>query len=323
MEGASGSLERSARNTFGSLALDRVPRRRRDPAWVERQLSDPATRFLPIWDSHVFVTPEARPSLGWMTAAEARPHIQKAESVVLLGQDGRHTYVAIAIADDGRPPADLAAQGSFCSLRTAAGLVEEESAGLLAYAKAMVEYHRGHRFCGACGTLTKSVEGGHLRVCTNPHCGQQDFPRIDPAIIVVVSSGERCLLGRQVAWSENLYSVIAGFVEPGESLEATVVREVREETGVRVTNVQYHSSQPWPFPRSLMIGFSARADSTRICLHDGELEKARWFSRDEIAREVREGRLQLSSPISISYRLIETWFNSAGPKTLTEVLRSM
>lgn len=290
--------------------------------WIAERLEDPTTRFLPVWGSEVLVTEMSPPSPVLLEAAEAHSHLRHAESLILLGKDDRRTYFAIGLPPTtASPPASLAVLGSFRSLRTVAGLVDETSAALLAYAKAMVHYHHSHRFCGACGAPTESVQGGHLRMCTDAACGLQDFPRSDPAIIVLVRSGERCLLGRQRLWPQNLYSIIAGFVEPGESLEAAVRREVREETGIRVTEVRYHSSQPWPFPRSLMIGFTATAESTTICLHDGELADARWLSRNEITREVEQGTLQLPSPISISYRLLETWFDAEETRSLKHLLR--
>jgi NAD+ diphosphatase len=152
-----------------------------------------------------------------------------------------------------------------------------------------------------------------VQVCTNPRCGQEHFPRTDPAIIVLVTSGERCLLGRKAFWPAGLHSIIAGFVEPGESLEAAVAREVAEETGVSLQAVHYHSSQPWPFPKSLMLGFTAQAASEDIHLNDGELETVRWFSRQEIQEGLQEGSLQLPTAISISHRLIEEWFDAQAP----------
>jgi NAD+ diphosphatase len=191
---------------------------------------------------------------------------------------------------------------------------------MLAYAKAMTYWHRCHRFCGNCGSPTVSTQGGHLRVCTNPQCGQHHFPRTDPAIIVLVTSGERCLLGRQQIWPAGRYSIIAGFVEPGESLEAAVAREVREETGIAVEQVRYWASQPWPFPSSLMLGFRAEAASTSVQLRDGELEAARWLSREEIAIELRQGALRLPPEVSISYQLIESWFDAGGLRCLKHLV---
>ncbi len=147
--------------------------------------------------------------------------------------------------------------------------------------------------------------------CTRPECGQRGFPRLDPAIIVLVHRGDKCLLGRQGSWSEGRFSTIAGFVEPGESLEDAVRREVREETNVRIGACTYLASQPWPFPAALMIGFDAEAESERIVLNDGELEEARWLTREQIAA----GEVMVSPRLSIAYRLIEAWFDAgSGPR---------
>jgi NAD+ diphosphatase len=181
---------------------------------------------------------------------------------------------------------------------------------LLAYARAMIYWERRHRFCGDCGHPTRSAEGGFVRTCTNAACGKSIFPRTDPAIIVLVQAGERCLLARQASWPPGRYSVIAGFVEPGESLEDAVKREVREETGIEVSEIYYQSSQPWPFPSSLMLGFVASAATTQFNLLDNELEHARWITRTELADEVRAGTLKLPPGLSISRRLIEAWFDA-------------
>jgi NAD+ diphosphatase len=315
---------RSAKNTFTSLTLDRAPRRRRDRAWIAEQLEAPTTRFLPIWRSRVLVTRETAPRAAWLSLERARELTRQAESVILLGESEEQTYVALGLTTThAAPPTVLTKLGTFQRLRTVAPLLDGHTAALLAYAKAMVHYHHGHQFCARCGSPTRSEQGGHLRACTSVSCGQQDFPRTDPAIITLVTSKDQCLLARQPAWPKNLYSIIAGFVEPGESLEAAVAREVREETGVRVGQVRYHSSQPWPFPRSLMIGFTAVAETTTIRLRDGELERARWLSREAIVRELRQGRLQLPSTISISHRLIERWFDAEGTVALSQILASV
>ncbi len=172
----------------------------------------------------------------------------------------------------------------FEDLRLVASLLPADEAGLLGYARAMVTWRRRHRYCGTCGAKTVPAKGGHVLVCTNPACRHEQFPRIDPAIIVLVSDAERALLGRQAAWPAGRYSTIAGFVEPGESLEDAVAREVLEETGVTVDRIEYHSSQPWPFPSSLMLGFTARALTREIRLEDKELEDARWFTRADLDR---------------------------------------
>jgi NAD+ diphosphatase len=194
-------------------------------------------------------------------------------------------------------------------------MLPPEDAGLLGYARGMVLWRARHRFCGTCGATTLAAKGGHVLICTNPACRHEQFPRIDPAIIVLVSDGERALLGRQAAWPVGRYSTIAGFVEPGESLEDAVAREVFEETGIEVNRIQYHSSQPWPFPSSLMLGFTAHAQTTQIQLRDDELEDAQWFTREDLA----SGRPLVPPNVSISFRLIEHWFDAGGGKKLSEI----
>ncbi len=285
-------------------------------------MSDPTTRFVPVSGSAVLVTDGARPRPVLLRPNEAEVIRRQGESVILLGEAGGRVYFAVDLTGGGESalPGPVGA-GQFRPLREVAALLEQQEAGLLAYAKAMAYWHRRNRFCGECGALTASGEGGHLRVCTSSQCGRQHFPRTDPAIIVRVTHGGRCLLGRQPTWPEGRYSVIAGFVEPGESLEAAVVRELREETGVRVTRIQYHSSQPWPFPSSLMLGFVAEATHTTIRLHDGELEDARWLSREDIVSEVEQGTLQLPSDISISHLLLAEWFDAGGLGQLRDLIR--
>ena len=196
-------------------------------------------------------------------------------------------------------------------------------AALLAYARGLMHWHRGHVFCGLCGNPTESHDGGHLRRCTNAEDPHNHFPRTDPAVIMLVShdnpqgNGPACLLGRQSRWAEGMYSTLAGFVEPGETLEEAVAREVLEESGVRVTNVEYKASQPWPFPSSLMLGFRARAETAEIEIDDREIEDAQWFRPEEV-RSFGEwgtappGEKRLPRKDSISRWLIEGWLNDVG-----------
>jgi NAD+ diphosphatase len=204
---------------------------------------------------------------------------------------------------------------SFEDLRMFASRLPGDEAGLLSYARAILFWRRRTRFCGTCGAPTLAAKAGHVMVCTNPTCRHELFPRMDPAIIVLISDGERALLGRQAAWPHGRYSTIAGFVEPGESLEDAVVREVFEETGIEVTEIEYHSSQPWPFPSSLMLAFTARATTTQIQLRDHELEDARWFTRAEFAY----AKTLAPPSVSISFRLIEHWFNAGWDKKLRDI----
>ena len=189
------------------------------------------------------------------------------------------------------------------NLRDVGHLLGDRDAGLLVHAVGLANWHATHTHCPRCGAPTRSARGGAIRVCEAD--GSEHFPRTDPAMIVLVhDGGDRCLLGRQAIWPAGRYSTLAGFVEPGESAEQAVVREVLEETGVAVREVTYSSSQPWPFPASLMLGFSARADADAVPIAtDGELEDARWFHRDEL----RDGSAMLPTPVSIAYKLITDW----------------
>ena len=201
-------------------------------------------------------------------------------------------------------PPSLEGGAEFTDLRLAASLLPHEEAGLLAYARAMISFRHRHRFCGSCGAPTAPQQNGRVMVCARKGCGTESFPRVDPAIIVLVTDGDRALLGRQPGWPAGRYSTIAGFVEPGESLEDAVRREVLEETGIETGAMSYQSSQPWPFPRSLMLGFRAQALTTEVRLGDRELEDARWFHRDELA-----GGSMMPFSQSIAYRLIHEWLN--------------
>jgi NAD+ diphosphatase len=187
----------------------------------------------------------------------------------------------------------------------------EPDAGFMVHAVALAEWHASHRFCPRCGSPLVSTAAGHvLRCAENDH---QQFPRTDPAVIMMVTDGERALLGRQAAWPEGRYSTLAGFVDPGESLEEAVIREVAEETGVHVSDVAYFGNQPWPFPQSLMVGFFARATSTDILVDGEEIQDARWFTRAEMKEQAEAGTLVLPGGISISRSLVEAWYGGPLP----------
>jgi len=315
--------ERSSRNGFAGYVMERATHRRRDGAWIELRLHDPTTRLAPVWEAKNLFTEGDVPRALLLSPAQMGGLLARAVSVTFLGEneDGAVTF-AVGLPCGGEAPTRaLAGLGRFRDLRSVGALLGARDGVLLAYARAMATWHERHRFCGECGSPTESREAGHLRVCTNPDCGAHHFPRTDPAVIVRVTSadGLRVLLGRKREWRGRMRSVVAGFVEPGETLEAAVVREVAEETGVRVERVCYFASQPWPFPASLMLGFTARVASEEVCLNDGELEEAGWFSREEIVAGLAAGTLGLPSPISISYRLIEAWFDAGGVGRLGEV----
>ena len=311
-------------NHLTTSFIDRVSDKRRDEQWLAAQLEDETARFIPVWRLKSLVSAGEVLKPIFLSPHKVQDIVSVVESTVLLGvRDGR-AYFAIGLSSqDASSPIGLSELGQFQDLRGIVALLDEQEGALLAYARAMTYWHDRHRFCGGCSSPTESIQGGHLRVCTNDRCGQQHFPRTDPAIIVLVTLSERCLLGRQPTWRKGLYSTIAGFVEPSESLEDAVVREVREETGVEVEEIHYHSSQPWPFPSSLMLGFTAVAKNGMICVGEDELETACWFTRREIRSKCMQGTLELPSRVSISYRLIEDWFDAGGLGPLGDLLGSV
>jgi len=307
---------RSHPNVLAGPYLDRAAHLRKDEALLQALIADPATLIVPIWQSRNCVVSEAASmraqllvGIGQLGAIDL---LSLAGSIILLGNFRGQSALAVELRSE-QPPL-LPAGGSFRELRTIAGELPADEAGLLAYARAMVLWRERHRFCGRCGAPTLASHSGHVLICSDAGCRNQQFPRIDPAVIVLISDGEHALLGRQALWPNGRYSTIAGFVEPGESLEDAVVREVHEETGVSVDQVEYHSSQPWPFPSSLMLGFMARATSQVIRLNDAELEDARWLSRAQIAA----GEVTLSPQHSISFRLIEDWYDAGAERPLRQ-----
>ena len=311
-------------NFFSLPDLDRASGRRTDEAWVSSRLAGPDTLILPVWQERNLSSKRSDLSPVLIPGPEAADVLRGAESIVLLGQLHERLHFSVGLPPgDGTPPMWAAKYGVFRDLLHVAPVIGHAEGALLAYARAMAYWHRRHRYCGDCGAPTVSADAGHLLVCSNPACVEQHFPRIDPAVITVVTFGDRCLFGRKHEWPGGMYSIIAGFVEPGESLEAAVSREVFEETGVRVGNIVYRSSQPWPFPSSLMLGFSASATSTEISLGDLELEDARWMSRSEIVDGLRSGPFRLPSPTSISLSLITEWFDAGDPGRLASVVESV
>jgi NAD+ diphosphatase len=312
-------LERDAPNFFSGPYIDRRSEAREAAAWLSEALADASTRYLVGCGTAQLLSGAGSESRIAFLSGD-HPIVQSAtragsdqSRLTLLGwfRDARCVLVDLG----PECTAELPPGARFEELRPLANRVPADEAALLAYARAVLIWRQRHRFCGVCGSPTRSERAGHLMRCSNRECAQEFFPRIDPAIIVLVTDGERALLGRQPTWPAGRYSTIAGFVEPGESLEDAVAREVREETGVRVTRVDYHSSQPWPFPSSLMLGFHAIADPHATIRVSGELADARWFTREEIA----SGTPLLPPPHAISFRLIAAWFDASWPVPLAQL----
>jgi NAD+ diphosphatase len=290
-------------NTFAGERLDRVGPRRADPAWVARRRADPASRAVVSTADGVLVGPD-----GGVPVYVPLEELPPQSEIVLLGVDGDgEGGPAVFAADPGaEAAAALRPDARLVGLRDVAAQAAAADAGLLAHATGLLNWHRRHRFCANCGSPTDSGAAGYVRVC--PRCGVQHHPRTDPVVITLVHDGDRVLLGRQPSWPPGRFSCLAGFVEPGESLEEAVVREIGEEAAVSVSAVRYVSSQPWPFPASLMLGFEATYAAGDPHPHDRELEALRWVSREELARAVAgEGELQVPPPLAIARRLMDGW----------------
>ena len=293
-------------NFFAGPYIDRQSEARETPAWRAQAAADPATLYVAACGTTHLMYTEPAPRIAFLQADHPFAKSASDDQLVLLGwfRGARCVLVELEAADSAALPTGT----RFEELRVVAGLLPSDEAGLLAYARGLSIWRSRHRFCGACGARLLRERAGHVLRCSDAGCAQEAFPRIDPAIIVMVSDGARALLGRQASWPPGRYSTIAGFVEPGESLEDAVVREVAEETGVAVRGIQYHSSQPWPFPASLMVGFQARCAPDAAIRVGGELEDVRWFTRTEIDA----GAAGLPPAHSISYRLISTWLADAA-----------
>jgi NAD+ diphosphatase len=292
---------------FSGPFIERRAELRDDPQWIVSARSDPDTQYiLAAGGSHLVIA--GAPEIVLLRNGDALVEAATDTSLTLLGWFRGARTVLVEFPE---PPAPLPEATELRELRPLAPLLPADAASLLAYARALVLWRSRHRFCGVCGAPNQPARAGHVMRCSRETCARETFPRLDPAIIVLVSdaSGERALLGRQATWPAGRYSTIAGFVEPGESLEDAVVREVEEEAGVLVGDVEYVASQPWPFPSSLMLGFRAVARTEAISLRDGELEDARWFSRADVAA----GHPALPPTGSISSRLIDSWFGGQTP----------
>ena len=249
-----------------------------------------------------------RKRLTSLTATDA----YGAESILLGLEDGAPLFAVDLEALDAGARRGFVDGGTVVSLREAGAVMSRAEGGVAAYLVALLNWHRSHRFCANCGAATLVAEGGASRRC--PSCGAVHFPRTDPVVIMLVESGGSVLLGRHADWPEGQYSALAGFVAPGESLEEAVVREVREESGIEVYAPTFVTSQPWPFPASLMLGFQARSDGGQPVPRDGELEDVRWFTRDEIRRAAAEVKSELVLPpiVSIARFLLDRWLACAG-----------
>lgn len=303
---------------YSEMLLDRASNYRKDPTWLAKQKHQGSRWILVHSDRNYFCTPDSDSSNSPKLLSFTDVAGFDLDSALFLGlNDDNVPYFALDLT--GYDESELTAilpPGEFVDLRQCAVSLDNQIASVLALARGLSFWHRSHRFCGRCGHENKSVQAGHARLCSNQDCNHQTFPRTDPAVIMIVKKVfadgvERCLLGRQANWPEGVFSCLAGFVDPGETLEAAVAREVQEESGVLVNNVQYIASQPWPFPSSIMLGFIADAITEEIQVDQDELDDANWFTREELRNfgewgDEGEG-FKVPRTDSISRHLIDHW----------------
>jgi NAD+ diphosphatase len=322
--GHSPSIDRtspSSLNRFASVRLDRLVDYRDDADWVREAAVSASARFVPLWRNRSLIARAGDGQVAVYLRPEQLQPLDPAAPTTLLGTDGKRIFFA-ATLDDQQQGAVLEyhPDARFLDLRLASVDMDAKHAGVLAYAKALHYWHWRHRYCGVCGAPNRQQSAGHKLLCTNPDCARESFPRIDPAIIVLVTQGDACLLGHNALWPPRRYSTLAGFVEPGESLEDAVVREVYEESRVRLGDISYVSSQPWPFPASAMCGFQAEAAS-RDCAPSDEMESLLWLNPAELVAALRSDAVRLPPPVSIAFQLISGWYREQCGGDLEALVR--
>jgi len=304
-------------NTFAGNPLDRASDRRSDKAWIARQLASADSLALALWNGRPLVEPakEGRVQIAYIPAKMAEELSEGGEQLLFLGL-WKDTAVFALDLDGEANPADggpLQGMGKFDDLRRIALALPSSDAAMIATAKAMFEWRRRHRHCAACGEPTVAVDGGWKRLC--PACEAEHFPRTDPVVIMLPYHGDRCMLGRQEAWPKGMFSALAGFLEPGETIEEACARELNEEAGLKARKVRYHSTQPWPYPSSLMIGLIAEVEDDEGTPDQTELSEVRWFTRDE-ARKLLAGEIEgtfAPQAMAIAHQLIKAWVEESLP----------
>jgi len=296
-------------HTFAGNPLDRAGTQRRDPEWLAAAAAQPNSRYLPFSKLNVLLQGD-EPKLGWLHTPDVE-RLNISDPPIFLGIQNDVAHFAIDVSELGDPTHELNLDSTwrFEDCRAAGMVLSGERTGIVAQSRSQLDWHRRHRFCSVCGTRSVSERGGHVRRC--PSCRTEHFPRTDPVAIMLITNGDDCLLGQSAGRlaRTGMYSALAGFVDQGESIEEAVRREVREEAGVEVGEVQYHSSQPWPFPSSLMIGCHGKATSTEIVIDPVEMADVGWFSRAGVKRALDQANpeLKVPGPIAIAHHLIKSW----------------
>ncbi len=295
---------------FAGSPLNRVSEKRIDANWIESKWRDPSSLVLPMRRLEPFILGSEKSApplqLGLINARLVDSFASEEVPRIFLGLDGDTAVFAIDVPEAGEQA--LAGLGYFRDARVAASMVSLKDAAIIAQAKALIDWHQRHGFCPRCGAPTKLVDAGYRRLCGK--CNAEHFPRVDPVVIMLATEGEACLVGRGKHFPPGMFSALAGFVEPGETIEEAVRRELFEKASVKIGEVTYYATQPWPFPSSLMIGCFAKAENRDIKPDDIEIAEVRWVER-KVARELIEGKqvdgLRVPPPIAIAHHLIRTW----------------
>ncbi len=293
---------------FAGNPLDRADALRRDPEWLASVRADPTSRFLAFARLNVLLTGGESSELAWLSAQRTNALGLPGEPI-FLGLMDSIAHFAVDVSGVEETVIPPGSNLSFSDCRAAAMSLPTPQTGILAQARSQLDWHNRHQFCSVCGASTRPQRGGHVRRCGS--CAAEHFPRTDPVAIMLVVHGQRCLLGQPAGRfaGTGLYTALAGFIDQGESIEEAVRREIKEEAGIEVGAVTYHSSQPWPFPSSLMIGCHAEASSTQIVMDDQEMADVAWFTREEVIRALEGAHpsMQVPGPIAIAHHLIRAW----------------
>jgi len=297
---------------FTGNRFDRAAHLRNDANWLAEKLKDPSSRFLPMHRQKALIDLPGGPCIDWRGATDIQSYLDDGANLIFLGIADFSCHFAVDVSSIENPKQlPNSDWGKFIDVRSVSAQLRPGEAGALAQARSMVAWHDNHGFCSVCGSKSAIQELGYSRKCTNEACNAPHFPRTDPVAIMMVTMGDKCLLGTGHNFPKQQYSALAGFIEPGETIEQGVRREVFEETGIKTGDVRYHSSQPWPYPSSLMIGCFAEALSEEITIDEKELADARWFTRDEIVTMIeRSGTNEtprLSPPMAIAHQLAKAW----------------
>ncbi len=308
---------------YCSMSLDRCVEQRKDPEWIHRQLNKTDTRVIAFRRNRVLLeeieSSQTAYKFSYIAATSIRESVGMDQLVYLGEQSEIHLFAFDIDSVNKSLFSIIVDESQFADLRYVSTSMQLDQASIAAYARGLLHWHRYHKYCGRCSHITNSVHGGHMRQCLNPDCCKQHFPRTDPAVIVLVESYREtdntpvCLLGRHKRLPARMYSTLAGYVEPGENLEAAIKREILEEAGIHLREITYFASQPWPFPSALMMGFFAISDELELNIDTNELENASWFSRDQLRSfgEYNDEHAAYNLPRkdSIARNLIDSWIN--------------